>query len=151
VITATGQARGKALEVRSLYSGEVVGILPRANAGEADRALEVAGHDTRRMAAMAAHERPAVLHHAADTIEADERRLAGTIAGAQGKHRVDGNATPIASILRICAEEAPRISGDLLPTDATPRIVSRPGFVTPKRAGMELSDHKLVIALGDGE
>jgi hypothetical protein len=121
VITATGQAGGTVLEVRSPYSGEIVGILSRSNAAAVDRALAAA--------------------------EADERRLATTITAPQAEHHVDAFAddSRLAGILRLCAEEALPVLGGLLPMDAAPQSVGRLGFVTLKRAGIELSDHQLVV------
>ena len=100
------------LEVRSPYSGEIVGIVPRAGHAEVDRTLDDAERGAERMAALPAHERAAILHRAADAVQADEQRLAATITAEQGKHQVDASAeaSRIAGILRLCAEEALPIS-----------------------------------------
>jgi len=138
VIATTGETGGSVLEVRSPYSGEIVGILSRAGEAEVDRALEAAEGGAQRMAALPAHERGAILQRAADAIEADQQRLAATITAEQGKHQVDAHAeaSRIAGILRLCAEEALRLFGELLPMDAAPQSVGRLGFVAPQPAGV---------------
>ncbi len=126
------------LEVRSPYSGELVGIVPRAGAAEVDRALAAAERGAEQMASLPAHERAAILHRAADLVQASEQGLAATITAEQGKHRADAyaEASRIAGILRMCAEEALRLSGELLPMDAAPQSVGRLGFVRPEPAGV---------------
>jgi acyl-CoA reductase-like NAD-dependent aldehyde dehydrogenase len=138
VIAAAGREGGEVLEVRSPYSGEIVGILASAGAAEVDRALAAAERGAELMAAMPAHERAAILHRAADAVEADQPQLAATITAEQGKHQVDAHAesSRIAGILRLCAEEALRLSGELLPMDAAPQSVGRLGFVAPRPAGI---------------
>jgi glyceraldehyde-3-phosphate dehydrogenase (NADP+) len=138
VIAEIAQDDRSLLEVRSPYSGEIVGVVPRARHAEVDRALDAAERGAERMAALPAHERAAILHAAADAVQADEQRLAATITAEQGKHQVDASAeaSRIAGILRLCAEEALRLSGELLPMDAAPQSVGRLGFVRPEPVGV---------------
>lgn len=126
------------LEVRSPYSGEVVGTVPLADGAAVERALQTAERGAAQMRELAAHERAEILHRAADAIAADERQLAHTIVSEQGKHWGDANAeaSRIAGIVRLCAEEALRLEGELLPMDAAPQSVGRLGFVRPEPAGV---------------
>lgn len=126
------------LEVRSPYSGAVVDTVPRATLDDVDRALDASVEGARLMAALPAHERAAILHRAADLIDADAATLAATITAEQGKHTAEARAEAgrIAGIVRLCAEEASRISGEVLPMDAAVVSEGRLGFTRPEPTGV---------------
>ncbi|MEA2392565.1 MAG: hypothetical protein QOJ82_456 [Solirubrobacteraceae bacterium] len=155
---------GERLEVRSPYSGEVVGSVAMAGPDEVERALTAAARDgAPAMAALAAHERAAVLHRAAALVEDDVDELADLITAEQGKHTVEARAEAerIPGILRLCAEEACRLSGEVLPMDAAPVGVGRLGYtrreptgvvvaITPFNYPAILVIHKVAPALAAG-
>jgi acyl-CoA reductase-like NAD-dependent aldehyde dehydrogenase len=126
------------LEVRSPYSGELVDTVPLADLDDVDRALDAAVEGAHAIAGMPAHLRADALHRAAALIEADERQLAELITAEQGKHVAEARAEAgrIAGIVRLCAEEACRISGEVLPMDAAPVGVGRLGFTRPEPTGV---------------
>jgi len=126
------------LEVRSPYSGEVVGEVPLAGEAELATALEHAERGAAAMAALPAFERSRLLERAADAIEADEEQLAATITAEQGKHTVEARAEAerIAGIVRLCAEEARRITGEVLAMDAAPVGEGRFGYTLPHPTGV---------------
>jgi acyl-CoA reductase-like NAD-dependent aldehyde dehydrogenase len=126
------------LEVRSPYSGEVVGVVPRAGARELEQALTQAEQAASHMRDLPAHARAEILRRAAHAVAADEHELAATIVAEQGKHWGDANAeaSRVAGILELCAEEALRLAGELLPMDAAPQSVGRLGFVRAEPAGV---------------
>lgn len=126
------------VDVRSPYSGDVIETVPMAGLDDVDRALEAAVEGARAMAALPAHERAAILHRAADLIEADEARLAEIITAEQGKHLAEASAeaSRIAGIMRLCAEEGLRLSGEVLPMDAAPVGVGRLGYTRPEPTGV---------------
>jgi acyl-CoA reductase-like NAD-dependent aldehyde dehydrogenase len=126
------------IEVRSPYSGEVVGTVPLAGPDEVEAALAAAAAAAPAMAALPAYERAAALRRGADRIEADQDELARTITAEQGKHTVEAEAeaSRIAGIVRLCAEEACRISGEVLPMDAAPVGVGRLGYTRPEPTGV---------------
>jgi acyl-CoA reductase-like NAD-dependent aldehyde dehydrogenase len=134
-VTAVGS---RMLEVRSPYSSEVVGAVPLAGPDEVDAALGAAAAAAPAMAALPAHERAALLRRGADRIEAEEDELARTITAEQGKHTAEARAeaSRIAGIVRLCAEEACRLSGELLPMDAAPVGVGRLGYTRPEPTGL---------------
>jgi acyl-CoA reductase-like NAD-dependent aldehyde dehydrogenase len=125
-------------EVRSPYSGEVIDTVPTAGPKDLERAIDagVAGAD--EMRAMPAHERAAALRRAADLIERDTALLAETITAEQGKHVADATAeaSRIADIVRLCAEEGLRIYGEVLPMDAAAVGVGRLGYTRPEPLGL---------------
>ena len=90
------------------------------------------------MAALPAHERAEILERAARAIGAEQEQLAAIITAEQGKHRVDAaaEASRVGGIVHLCAEEALRLSGEVLPMDAAPQSVGRLGFVRPEPAGV---------------
>ncbi|MGH2944901.1 MAG: aldehyde dehydrogenase family protein [Solirubrobacteraceae bacterium] len=126
------------LEVRSPYSDEVVDVVPLAGPEDVARALAEAVEGARRMAALPAYERSEILGRAADRIDADQAELARIITAEQGKPGVEARAeaSRIGGIVRLCAEEARRISGEVLPMDAAPVGVGRLGFTRPEPTGV---------------
>jgi acyl-CoA reductase-like NAD-dependent aldehyde dehydrogenase len=126
------------IEVRSPYSGEVVGEAPRAGSAELERALTlaVAGRDAMRRLPL--HARAAALREAAGAVERDVDELGRLITAEQGKTRAEAEAEAvrIPGILRLCAEEAARLGGELLPMDAAPASVGRLGYTRPYPAGI---------------
>lgn len=120
------------VDVRSPYSGDVIETVPMAGLDDVDRALEAAVEGARAMAALPAHERAAILHRAADLIEADEATLAGIITAEQGKHLAEARAeaSRIAGIVRLCADEGLRLFGEALPR------VGRLGYTRPEPTGV---------------
>jgi acyl-CoA reductase-like NAD-dependent aldehyde dehydrogenase len=133
--------RGDVLEVRSPHSGELVDTLAVAGPDAIEAALAAAVEGAREMAALAAHERAAILQRAAALIEGDAARLARTITAEQGKHTGEASAEAqrIAGIVRLCAEEATRLGGELLPMDAAPVSTGCLGFTRPEPTGPVLA------------
>jgi acyl-CoA reductase-like NAD-dependent aldehyde dehydrogenase len=127
-----------ALDVRSPYSGELVGSVPLAGPDMVERVLARAAAAAAPMAALPAHERAACLRRAADLVEADEAELAATLTAEQGKHTADAAAEAgrIAGILRLCAEEAGRLDGAVLPLDVAAAGVGRLAFTRPEPTGV---------------
>jgi acyl-CoA reductase-like NAD-dependent aldehyde dehydrogenase len=125
-------------EVRSPWSGEVVGSVPLAGPQDAAKAVGAAAAAAPAMAALPAHERAAILRRAADAIERDEAELAATITAEQGKHTADARAEAgrIAGIVRLCAEEAGRLEGRVLPLDVAPAGVGRLAYTRPEPTGV---------------
>jgi len=126
------------LDVRSPFSGEVVGSVPLAGDAELERALSAAERGASAMAALPAHERAAILRRAADRLDAAVGELAATITAEQGKHVAEARAEAerIPGIVRLCAEEAGRRHGDVLPMDAAPVGEGRLGYTRPEPLGV---------------
>ena len=126
------------LEVCSPYSGELVDTVPRCGEVDVDAALAAAEQGAAGMASLAAHERAAILERAARAIDARRAELAAIITAEQGKHCADAaaEASRVGGIVHLCAEEALRLSGELLPMDAAPQSVGRLGFTRPEPAGI---------------
>jgi acyl-CoA reductase-like NAD-dependent aldehyde dehydrogenase len=131
-------ARTPMLDVRSPYSEELVDQVPLADLDDVDRALDAAVAGARQMAALPAHERATILETAAALIARDAAELARIITAEQGKHTTEARAeaSRIAGIVRLCAEEARRLGGEVLPMDAAPVGVGRLGYTRPEPTGV---------------
>ena len=151
------------LDVRSPWSGDVVGQVPLARPEDVERALAAAERASGPMARLAAHERAGILHRAAGAVERDQDDLARIITAEQGKHTVEARAEAerIAGIIRLCAEEAGRLEGRVLPLDVAAAGVGRLGYtrreptgvvvaVTPFNYPAILVIHKIGPALAAG-
>jgi acyl-CoA reductase-like NAD-dependent aldehyde dehydrogenase len=125
-------------EVRSPWSGEVVGSVPLAGLADVERALAAATRAVPQLRRMPAHERSAILRSAADAVERDEDELARIITSEQGKHTADARAEAnrIAGIIRLCAEEAARLDGRVLPLDVAPAGVGSLAYTRPEPTGV---------------
>ena len=137
-IAGTWEDGGSATEVRSPFSGEVIDTVPTADLGDVERAIGAGVAGAEDMRVLPAHERAAALRRAADLIERDAGRLAEIITAEQGKHVVDARAeaSRIADIVRLCAEEGLRIYGEVLPMDAAPVGEGRLGYTRPEPLGL---------------
>jgi acyl-CoA reductase-like NAD-dependent aldehyde dehydrogenase len=138
IIAGEWVAGAPTLEVRSPYSGDVIDHVPLAELDDVDRALQAAVEGARQMAALPAHERSDILERAAALIDRDASELARVITAEQGKHTTEARAeaSRIAGIVRLCAEEARRLSGEVLPMDAAPVGVGRLGYTRPRPTGV---------------
>jgi acyl-CoA reductase-like NAD-dependent aldehyde dehydrogenase len=152
---------GEWIEVRSPYSGEVVGRVAKAGADEASRAVEAA---ERAMAEpLPAHERAAILDRVAALLRERHDEVARTISAEAGKPmkaaRVE--AQRAVSTYTSAAVEARTLAGDVVPMDASqagegklaftiraPRGVV--GAISPFNFPLNLVAHKLAPALAAG-
>jgi glyceraldehyde-3-phosphate dehydrogenase (NADP+) len=93
------------------------------------------------MARLPAYERAGILRRAADAVERDEDELARTITAEQGKYTVEARAeaSRIAGIIRLCADEAGRLEGRVLPLDVAPAGVGRLAYTRPQPTGVVLA------------
>jgi acyl-CoA reductase-like NAD-dependent aldehyde dehydrogenase len=152
---------GEWIEVRSPYSGEVVGRVAKAGSDETRRAVHAA---ERAMAEpLPAHERAAILDRVAALLRERHDELARTISAEAGKPmkaaRVE--AQRAVSTYTSAAVEARTLAGDVVPMDASqagegklaftirvPRGVV--GAISPFNFPLNLVAHKLAPALAAG-
>jgi acyl-CoA reductase-like NAD-dependent aldehyde dehydrogenase len=148
-------------EVRSPFSGEVVGRVARAGAAETQRAVVAAA---RAMAdPLPLHARAAILDRTADLVAERQEEIARTICDEAGKPvktaRVE--AERAASTFRSAAAEARTLAGDVVPMDTTPAGVGKiaytarvpigvVGAISPFNFPFNLVAHKVAPALAAG-
>lgn len=148
-------------EVRSPFSGDVVGRVAEGGAAETRRAVDAAA---RAMAEpLPAHRRSEILDGVADLVAERHDEIARTISSEAGKPmkaaRVE--AERAVSTYRSAAAEARRIQGEVVPMDASPAglgklafTVSFPigivGAISPFNFPFNLVAHKVAPALAAG-
>src|SRR5437764_11631576 len=151
----------EAVEVRSPYSGDVVGTAPRSGADDARRAVDAGA------AALAeplpAHKRAEILVKVAGLIGRRHEEVARTICEEAGKPiktaRVE--ASRAMSTYTFAAVEARKLAGEMIPLDAAQAgdgklgfTIRRPigvvGAISPFDFPFNLVAHKLAPALAAG-
>ena len=152
---------GEWLEVRSPYSGEIVGRLPKAGAADARRALDAAADALTRP--LPAHERARILDRVAGLLEDRVDEAAQLISAEAGKPmkaaRVE--ARRAMSTFTFAAVEARKLTGDVVPMDASQagegkfaftlrQPIGVVGAITPFNFPLNLVAHKIAPALAAG-
>jgi acyl-CoA reductase-like NAD-dependent aldehyde dehydrogenase len=152
---------GSWMEVRSPYSGEVVGRVPQAGAEEARRAVDAAERAMREP--LPAHRRAEILGRVAELLAQRQEDAARTICAEAGKPlkaaRVE--AARAVSTYTFAAVAARTLAGELVPMDASQAgegklafTVRRPvgvvAAITPFNFPLNLVAHKIAPALAAG-
>ncbi len=151
------------LDVTSPFDGSVVDTVPRAAAGDVERALASAVRGAAVMAALPAYNRWRILDGAARLMEGRLEELARTITLEEGKVLAEARVEVQRSIqtMTLSAEEAKRLYGETLPLDAAPGGAGRVGFtlrvpcgvvvaISPFNFPLNLVCHKVGPALAAG-
>ena len=148
-------------EVRSPYSGEVVGRVPEAGAAEARRALDAA--EKAMAEPLPTHRRAEILDRTAELLAERQDEVARTISDEAGKPmkaaRVE--AQRAVSTFTIAAAAARTLAGDVIPMDASQAgegklafTIRRPigivGAISPFNFPLNLVAHKVAPALAAG-
>src|ERR1700756_2013669 len=149
------------IEVRSPYSGEVVGRAPKSGADDARKAGDTAARALE--SPLPAHERAAILDRVAALLRDRHEEMAQTICAEAGKPiktaRVE--ASRAVSTYTFAAVEARKLAGDVVPMDASEagegkiaftlrRPVGVIGAISPFNFPCNLVAHKLAPALAAG-
>jgi acyl-CoA reductase-like NAD-dependent aldehyde dehydrogenase len=152
---------GEWIEIRSPYSGEVVGRVARAGADEARRAIDAAERAMREP--LPAHKRAEILVRVAGLLGRRHDEVARQISDEAGKPmkaaRVE--AQRAMSTYTFAAVEARKLAGDVVPMDASQAgegkfafTLRRPrgivGAISPFNFPLNLVAHKLAPALAAG-
>jgi len=152
---------GKWHEVRSPYSGDVVGRCPYAGADEARRAIDAAARAMQEP--LPAHRRAEILDCVAEILRERQEEAARTISAEAGKPmkaaRVE--AQRAVSTFTMAAVEARRLAGDVIPMDASAAGVGKLAFtvrvpigvigaISPFNFPLNLVAHKIAPALAAG-
>ena len=156
-------ADGKTQAVSNPGTGGAIDTVPVATAADVQRALQAAEQGGRRMRALPAHRRSAILAAAADVIHDRREELATLLARENGKpiRQTRDEVEVTARIFRGFAEEGRRIFGRTVPMDAVPgnerhfaMTVRQPlgvvAAIVPFNYPVELYAHKAAPALAAG-
>jgi acyl-CoA reductase-like NAD-dependent aldehyde dehydrogenase len=154
---------GEILEVRFPYTGEVVARVCQAGERDLDDAAEAAVRAFRITRKLPAHARSRMLILLADGIRARAGELADVLVMEAGKTRkfAAAEVARAQETVRISAEEAKRIGGEILPLDWTEDTEGRTGFlrrfpvgpvlaIVPFNFPLSLACHKLAPAIAAG-
>ncbi len=148
-------------EVRSPYSGDVVGRVAKGGAPEARRALDAAAAALREP--LPAHERARILDAVARALAERQEEAAQIICSEAGKPlktaRVE--AERAVSTFTFAAVEARKLTGEVVPMDASPAGAGKLGFtlrlpigivgaISPFNFPLNLVAHKVAPALAAG-
>ena len=153
----------RTIPVKNPFTGEVIDQVPRADAGDVDKALASARRGAEQMGELPAQERYQMLLRAAGSIEAGGEKLAQTLAAEVGKtiREARGEISRTVQTFTFAAEEAKRLYGEGIPFDAAPRGEDKLGFtirvplgvvvaITPFNFPVNLAAHKVAPALAAG-
>src|SRR2546421_5512521 len=151
----------EAVEVRSPYSGDVVGSAPRSGADDARRAVDAAARALQNP--LPAHRRAEILVKVAGLIGRRHEEVARTICEEAGKPiktaRVE--ASRAMSTYTFAAVEARKLAGEMVPMEAAQAGEGKLGFTLRRPIGVvgaispfnfpcNLVAHKLAPALAAG-
>lgn len=155
--------RDAKIEVLNPYDNSIVDTVPKATAGDVEKAVTGAVEGARIMRDMPAHERFQILRRAADLMVERQQDLGRTISLEEGKVLGEGlfEASRSATTVEVSAEEAKRLTGEVLPLDGAPGAVGKLGFtlrvpcgvvaaITPFNFPLNLVCHKVGPALAAG-
>jgi acyl-CoA reductase-like NAD-dependent aldehyde dehydrogenase len=152
---------GEWIEVRSPYSGEVVGRVPKAGGDEAHRAIDAAERAMRDR--LPAHKRAEILVQVVRYLGRRHDEVARVISDEAGKPmkaaRVE--ARRAMSTYTFAAVEARKLAGEMVPMDASQvgegklaftlrRPVGVVGAISPFNFPLNLVAHKIAPALAAG-
>jgi acyl-CoA reductase-like NAD-dependent aldehyde dehydrogenase len=151
------------LPVTDKYTGEVATRVALADDRAVDEAIARAAQAAGPMRALAAFERQEVLAHCVRRFTERHDELAEALCVEAGKPIRDarGEVTRLVDTFRVAAEEATRITGEVLPLDIAPRAKDYRGmwkrvpagvcsFITPFNFPLNLVAHKVAPALAVG-
>jgi len=161
LIGGASVATGEWTEVRSPYSGDVVGRIAKGGATEARQALDAA--DRAMQEPLPAHERARILDATARLLEERQEEAAQIISAEAGKPlkaaRVE--AQRAVSTYTFAAVEARKLAGEMVPMDASAAGAGKLAFtlrlpigiigaISPFNFPLNLVAHKIAPALAAG-
>ncbi|HEX6801346.1 MAG TPA: aldehyde dehydrogenase family protein [Candidatus Binatia bacterium] len=155
--------KAKKIEVTNPFDNSVIDTVPRADAGDLERALAFAERGAKVMAKLSSYERWKILRKAADTMAARNEELGQIISREEGKIIAEGRgeASRAVETMMGSAEEAKRLHGETVPLDADPTGSKKLGFtlrvpcgvvaaIAPFNFPLNLVCHKVGPALAAG-
>ncbi|QDT54564.1 Succinate-semialdehyde dehydrogenase [NADP(+)] GabD [Caulifigura coniformis] len=154
---------GKMQPVINPYDGKPFDEVPVGTAAEVDRALAALVRGAAAMKALSAWERSKILERAAELMTAQADDFARTITLEEGKPIRESRleTSRAIEVLRLSAEEARRLCGEMVPLDGTESGQGKIGFtlrvpcgivaaITPFNFPLNLTTHKVGPALAGG-
>lgn len=157
------QNRPETIPVTNPFNGAVIDTVPRGVAADVDSALATLVDGARVMRAMPAYDRSRILRKAALLMQEREAELGRIVSSEEGKILAEGvlEANRARETIDISADEARRLSSDVIPLDAAPGARGKFGFtlripcgivaaITPFNFPLNLVAHKVGPAIAAG-
>jgi len=157
------QDRPDSIKVTNPFNGATVDTVPRGSASDVDQALTVLVEGARVMRGMPSATRSQLLQAAARLLLERTQEIARTITLEEGKTLTESQleVSRAAETIAVAAEEAKRISGEVIPLDAAPGGAGKFGFtlrvpcgivaaICPFNFPLNLVAHKVAPALAAG-
>ncbi len=151
------------LEVKNKFDGQIIDTVPKASAGDIERAITSAVQGAAIMRETTGYDRARILRATAALVEQHAERLARLISAEEGKVLAEARLEVSRSreTIELSAEEARRLSGEVLPLDGAPGAAGKLGFtlrvpcgvvaaITPFNFPLNLVCHKVGPALAAG-
>ena len=151
------------LKVTDKFSGEIAYEVPLATPDVLDQAIAAAEAAAEPMRNMTVYERQAVLEHCIRRFKERADELAEALCIEAGKPINDarGEVGRLIDTFKIAAEETPRLLGETLPLDISPRAKGYRGmtqrvpigpcaFISPFNFPLNLAAHKVAPAIAAG-
>ena len=151
------------LEVIDKFSGDVATRVAMADTGVIDQAIAAAVAAEAPMAALPPYERQAILNHCVARFSERAEELALALCIEAGKPIKDarGEVSRLIDTFRVAAEEAVRISGEVMNLEIAPRAKGYRGFtkrvpvgacsfISPFNFPLNLAAHKVAPAIAAG-
>jgi acyl-CoA reductase-like NAD-dependent aldehyde dehydrogenase len=155
--------KAKKLEVTNPFDNSVIDAVPKADAGDLEKALAFAQRGAKVMAKLSSYERWRILRNAADMMAARNEELGQIISQEEGKIIAEGRGEAMRAVETMMgsAEEAKRLHGETVPLDADPTGGKKLGFtlrvpcgvvaaIAPFNFPLNLVCHKVGPALAGG-
>jgi acyl-CoA reductase-like NAD-dependent aldehyde dehydrogenase len=155
--------KAQRIEVLNPFDTSVIDTVPRATVADVERALVSAVEGAKVMRRLSSYDRSLILKRAAELIEQRAKDLAETITLEEGKIISESRLEVSRAVqtLTLSAEEAKRLSGEMVPLEGAPGSGNRLGFtlripcgvvvaIGPFNFPLNLIAHKVGPALAAG-
>lgn len=153
----------KNAELNSPHTKEVIAYIPQATREEVEQVIKVADAAKKQMAELTAYERAAILEHIAQLL-ADNRQKAAELISLEAAKPIKyalGEIDRTIETYKFAAEEAKRLTGEMIPMDAAKNGANRFGYtieqpigvigaITPFNFPQNLVAHKVGPAIAAG-
>jgi acyl-CoA reductase-like NAD-dependent aldehyde dehydrogenase len=126
------------IDVCNPFDGTLIDTVPKADDHDVERALAAAVEGARVMRALTGYQRFQILQRAAEIMEERQEKLGRLISTEEGKIIGEGlfEAARARETIELSAEEAKRISGELLPMSGASTGKGKLGFTLPVPCGV---------------
>ena len=151
------------IEVLHPFDDKVVDTVPKADADDVNRAIAGAVEGARLMRRTPGFDRAGILRRTAELMDQHSERLARLITAESGKILAEARleVSRARETIDLSADEAKRLSGEVLPLDGAPGTTGKLGFtlripcgvvaaITPFNFPLNLVCHKVGPALAGG-